>query len=244
MCVHGVSNISCGVCERVGGMEGKLHGLMVGILCLIGDGDIMDAGANDGADSVLLSVLFPVRRIIAVEPLRSNVVRILKVKNDRMEVIEGGLGEKSGVSWYGVSADSKAAWPGAKHGRNQIGRLPFYKRKEDESRVNFTIYTVDEIFKDRRLAFAHWDVEGNEVNVLRGAVRTIERDRPIFTVETFPTWRPTEHRTLLSQIKEMNYSAHIISEKCGMKGCRNMICIPVEHKNMSKIQDSIRQYIL
>ena len=34
------------------------------------------------------------------------------------------------------------------------------------------------------LALAHWDVEGGELDVLRGARQVIARDHPIFTVES------------------------------------------------------------
>ena len=53
----------------------------------------------------------------------------------------------------------------------------------------FDVYTVDELFAagglwgGKRLGFAHWDVEGSELEVLRGAVGVIRRDWPLFSVE-------------------------------------------------------------
>ena len=37
--------------------------------------------------------------------------------------------------------------------------------------------------KGEKLAFAHIDVEGVELDVLKGGIKTIKADRPIFTVE-------------------------------------------------------------
>ena len=49
------------------------------------------------------------------------------------------------------------------------------------------MWPVDQLFatqwRDERLGFAHWDTEGNELDILRGAVGTLRRDAPIFTVE-------------------------------------------------------------
>ena len=46
------------------------------------------------------------------------------------------------------------------------------------------MFTVDRLFANRKLAFAHWDVEGWEDKVLAGAKRTLRRDRPPFVIET------------------------------------------------------------
>ena len=48
------------------------------------------------------------------------------------------------------------------------------------------MWPVDQLFAtqwNERLGFAHWDTEGNELDILRGAVGTLRRDAPIFTVE-------------------------------------------------------------
>ena len=47
------------------------------------------------------------------------------------------------------------------------------------------MWPVDQLFAtqwNERLGFAHWDTEGNELDILRGAVGTLRRDAPIFTV--------------------------------------------------------------
>ena len=48
------------------------------------------------------------------------------------------------------------------------------------------MWPVDQLFAtqwNERLGFAHWDTEGNDLDILRGAVGTLRRDAPIFTVE-------------------------------------------------------------
>ena len=119
----------------------------------------------------------------------------------------------------------------------QTGELPAYKRRDSHItnrtlRTSYRIYTIDELFLNvtlQRLAFGHWDVEGNEVSLLRAAEKTIQRDRPFFSVETFPRTNATRHSELLRQTNSLGYHCTVVDEVCGSpRDCRNMICIPNE----------------
>ena len=90
------------------------------------------------------------------------------------------------------------------------------------------------------LALAHWDVEHMEESVLRGAVSTISRDRPWFTIEAhLPQSDACEvrrkhlqnARSKVHLVREMGYSTYVLDENCGMPvdcGCRNILCVPRE----------------
>ena len=83
--------------------------------------------------------------------------------------------------------------------------------------------------EERRLAFAHWDVEGAEPDLLAGAVDVIHRDRPLFTVETHSVHMAREHSQVMQLLNEYHYTAMEIMEVCGgWTDCRNWLCVPSE----------------
>ena len=99
------------------------------------------------------------------------------------------------------------------------------------------------------MAFAHWDVEHAEFELLQGARRTLARDRPWFTVEAhlptaercgpLPPMGPgADHAAALRESAQaklrlassMGFRAFILEEPCGaICGCRNVLCVPEEH---------------
>tara|TARA_B100000683_G_scaffold166601_1_gene160518 strand:+ start:1097 stop:1801 length:705 start_codon:yes stop_codon:yes gene_type:complete len=206
-------------------MEPRLQKIIFTLLSVLPDGVVIDAGANNGHDSKLLARTATNRTVLSVEPLRSNLRRIetIAAHFPNMRVVAGGLGAQPGESSYGASADQPGVWP-----RGQTGVLDFYKRNEahDEERVPFTIHTIDDLVGEQRLALAHLDVEGSEMDALRGGSRVIGRDKPVLTVETFPTYRADAHAALQSYLQSIGYRTYVIPEPCGSHGCRNMLCIP------------------
>ena len=196
---------------------------------MIGKGVIMDAGANDGYSSLQLATQFPDREIWSVEPIESNIRAMHKklAAKANIRILHGALGEKREFGKYPDFMNKNSAGTGT-----QIGALPNYRnklRRKDHMSL-FPVYTIDDLFgKKYRLAFGHWDLEGNEVYLLKGADRTIRRDRPLFTVETFPRQNATRHAELLRQTQYLGYKCVEVKESCGVpKDCRNFMCAPNE----------------
>ena len=57
-------------------VEQRLRAILGGLLAvpgLVPPGAVLDAGANNGADSIFLSKLNPERQVVSVEPTRTNV---------------------------------------------------------------------------------------------------------------------------------------------------------------------------
>ena len=106
--------------------------------------------------------------------------------------------------------------------------------KSDASSLEvFRVHRVDDLFanewRGERLGFAHFDVEGGELDVLRGARATIRRDRPVFTVEVHVHNKPNTTRALLRAIRELGYMSFLVEEQCGVPvDCRNIINLPNE----------------
>ncbi len=218
-------------------METKLLALITALVSngtIFENGYIIDAGANDGRSSMLLRNLFnKTYTILAIEPLRVNVKRIKQIsKNDKtIQIIHGALGSKHSLMRYHKNAENTQKY-------NQIGKLSLYdKFKTGNLSEEATIYTVDNLFKNKTLSFAHWDVEGEEDQVIKGSMHTIFRDRPIFTFETHSIHMKKENNYIMQLIKEINYDCLTIEEICGVwKDCRNLICaIPNTVKKIREI---------
>ena len=97
------------------------------------------------------------------------------------------------------------------------------------------VYTVDQLFREKKLAFAHWDLENSEYEMLQGAKATIRRDQPIFTVETHYKHYPDSHGKVLETIRAFDYECFTIKESCGWSDCRNHLCAP--HIQMIQIKE-------
>lgn len=93
----------------------------------------------------------------------------------------------------------------------------------------FQIYTLDSMFFDKgeKLAFAHLDLEGLELDTLRGGLKTIRSNKPVFTVE-LRVHETNITKQLLDLIDKEGYDTWVIDEPCGMPhiDLRNVLCIP------------------
>jgi len=176
---------------------------------LLGQGDILDVGAQFGEQACHLAILAPDRQVIAMDPSPSQAGYIRKKfasKLPNLTVINAGIGSNVGTGKAGKG------FTGMKAG--------------DE----FQIETIDHVFfeQDRKLAFAHIDVEGRELDVLHGGTRSIDASKPIFTVEVRVHKDPVYTKSLLQYIDQLGYDAYVVNEVCGFPHMdyRNLLCFP------------------
>ena len=201
-------------------------------------GAIMDAGANTGTEACYFALHAPDRTVYALDPVPANVRHMERHYGGSFPNLMpkvGALGERPGTM-QGVSvATRKSARSEQIVGGDQVVDLFAQVRRDgDESRRTgprsvgaLRVFTVDEIFANETLGFAHWDVEGSEWEVLSGARGTISRDLPIFTVETFMHTRPQATERLLSLVASLGYESWLVDEVCGHPlDCRNVINFP------------------
>ena len=214
-------------------MEQRLAACLLSISHLLSQGLVLDAGANDGKTTKMLAQMFNGRHVLSVEPLRNNVATIHSMKRslglNKVTILHGGLGQHAGYDSYPASIEKVEA--GA---QSQIGLLENYKsnRSQTDEQVQFRVYTVDYLMHTKRLALAHWDVEGGELSVLKGASATILRDNPVFTVESFPKTNADGHARLMAYVEgTLGYACLQIVEVCGFPvDCRNHVCVPQRHR--------------
>lgn len=212
-------------------MERKLFAIIVALATngtIFEEGYVMDAGANDGRSTMQLANLFVGHAVLAMDPLEVNVAAIRKVARRKaatsVEVLHGALGAAHSTLWYDGSAESRAG--------RQIGKLYIYRKLMTNNLTRHApVYTVDELFERRRLSFAHWDVEGSEADLLRGAERTVRRDLPVFTVETHRRRSPEQHEQVMSAASALGYVCLTVDEVCGRSDCRNHLCAPPATKS-------------
>ncbi|MDR1620622.1 MAG: FkbM family methyltransferase [Clostridiales bacterium] len=88
----------------------------------------------------------------------------------RISTINGAVGEKSGI--IKMSNDTGA-------GTTRV------LGNEVTGAVAVPVFTIDEIFKDKAVSIIKADVEGYEMPLLRGALKTIKKQRPTLAISVY-----------------------------------------------------------
>ena len=84
-------------------MEPKLFNVLLALLEINSfQGDILDAGANDGRTAAVLSKIFYPQTVLAVEPLKNNIQNIRKysLKHWNIQILPGVLSDVDGKDYY------------------------------------------------------------------------------------------------------------------------------------------------
>lgn len=139
----------------------------------------LDIGAHGALYSLLINERIECERIIAFEPVSSNLVQLranLLLNNalSRVEVIEAAVGESEGVMRFVVAVDEN-------RGRSRImtGAV-----ESGEKVIEVAVTMVDRVVDCRdTLIVAKIDVEGAELSVLRGMSKLLAQNRVILQIE-------------------------------------------------------------
>ena len=190
-------------------LGGLIRESLAGLVDLIpNEGYFLDAGMQFGEFGAHMAVNAPKREVMMLDPSPKNV----KIAKERygalpnLQISQGGLGDEVGTM---KARDSTF---------------------EMEVGSEFPLFTIDSLFfeKGKKLAFAHLDVEGLELNVLKGAVQTIKQSRPIFTTEVRVHKDVAYTDALMDFIYDLGYDSYVINEVCGFPHMdyRNLLNIP------------------
>lgn len=120
----------------------------------------LDVGANIGAMSEKYSSFF--KKVISIEPNISIYKDYNARKSDNVKLLNYAVGEKNkkvSLEYYGYN----------------IGMFRVTKGS------NINMITIDSL--DINPSFIKIDVEGYELNVLKGAQKTIEKNKPLIYIE-------------------------------------------------------------
>lgn len=204
---------------------------------LMRDGAVLDVGANNGETACQYASFVPERLVHAVDPDKANIARMKRLYGRNLPNLRprlGGMGSRSQAAWTQPTINRWGQMElDTEHLQMEDApetRTPGDAGRHDSSQggnsYTFAIYRLDELFESEALAFAHIDVEGSELEVLRGGARTLARDRFLFTFEIHA--RATAVNVpLLQMIDAFGYQILAVHEVCGARlDCRNLLALP------------------
>jgi FkbM family methyltransferase len=152
-------------------------------------GDIVHAGAFFGDFLPALALATgPGNKVWAFEPhpesFRCAQITIDLNRLTDVELVNAGLGEQPGAAELATHDRRGAGLGGTSTMFPSGSNTPLAGAKRS---TEVRIVTIDgAVPEDRRISMIHLDVEGYEERALTGALRTIQRCRPILLVETAP----------------------------------------------------------
>mmetsp|Transcript_21474 Transcript_21474/g.32770 ORF Transcript_21474/g.32770 Transcript_21474/m.32770 type:complete len:414 (+) Transcript_21474:22-1263(+) len=182
-------------------------------------GSVLDVGAQFGEQACHYAVLAPERTVYALDPSPRNTQKIKRAFSvlQNLVVWTMGIGEAAGT----VSVTQNGF-------EMPIGST-------------FEVKTMDDIFfhNNESIAFAHIDVEGVELGVLRGGRKSIEAYSPIFTIEVRVYEDEQYTRQLVQFIYELGYDAYLVNEVCGIRmDFRNILAFPRKRSKVLEYSDT------
>jgi FkbM family methyltransferase len=152
---------------------------------------ILDIGAHTGLYSILAAKACPTGRVLAFEPYAVNADRLRqnlalnRVMN--VDVLEVVVGAQDGRTAFAVPEHPRICDVAS-------ADLDFtqrhYRRWLSYKSVTLPMRSTDAVVSESRFPrvdLLKVDVENHELEVLRGAARTIARFRPVILVESFST---------------------------------------------------------
>jgi FkbM family methyltransferase len=177
-------------------------------------GSIIDVGALDGTFACFYARLASTRIVHALDPTPSNVEKFQRRYAHIFPNIQpmiAALGETRGSL-------SVNALPKIRNGAfMQLTNV--HDAVEPQHDTGVPVYPADELFRTtwrgENLGFAHVDVEGSELSVLRGMEQRIRSDKPVFTVEVHVHFQPDFTLEMLGFINRLDYDVFLVEETCG-----------------------------
>jgi FkbM family methyltransferase len=144
---------------------------------------VLDVGASRGQFALHAARRFPAARIVCFEPLPSSREALVSVLGDRVEVVPAAVGAQTGTAEMHVSAadDSSSLLP---IGRRQQEEFP---GTHEAARLEVPVVTLTDVL-DSTLAgpvLLKIDVQGFELDVLRGAGERLRRVSTVFVECSF-----------------------------------------------------------
>ncbi len=134
----------------------------------------IDVGANKGDFLEQFVRLAPRAQHLAFEPIPQHAKTLAK-RYPGVQVFETALSDHSALATF-YFVPNRDAWSGLKKQR--------YPNKEEAVEIKVALQKLDDVIDpDTPVGFIKIDVEGAEYEVLRGAVETIRRCRPILLFE-------------------------------------------------------------
>ena len=164
----------------------------------------VDVGANAGYLTLPMAERCgPTGRVIAFEPsreVREKLLRNLALNREILGPVE--------VRTEGLGAGTEIRYLDCEQGAVGYGNAQL-QETGTPGKVPTTVITLDSLGLPH-LDFMKIDVEGMELDVLRGAQQVIERCRPIIVYETLRALPPEKHRGSEEFLTALGYKLFVI----------------------------------
>lgn len=165
---------------------------------------ICEIGSNIGASLLEILVVKPAARIFAFEP--SDAFRAVLLHNLRL----AGFGHVE-VMPYLVGREPGDAFLYTDETSGSMANLPHYLRRQPAR-----VVTLDDVMENHGpVRFIKIDTDGNDIEVLRGATRILERDRPHVFFEFCPSLMRHDPVVDLTWLQGMGYRQLVCFDHLG-----------------------------
>lgn len=173
------------------------------------DSVFMDVGANVGAYLYTLENHLKPENIYAFEP-NQQLFKRLKRLFPKVNLLSLALSDVSTVAEFKIPVIN-----GEKvHTRGTLQISIKEKNEEKTILQKVEVKPLDDLnFNIKKLDFIKIDVEGNEMQTLRGAKKTIEKFKPILMVEMEQRHHKENLWTLISEIADWGYSVNYLDRE-------------------------------
>lgn len=182
----------------------------------------VDVGAARGLYTYFLSRIAP--RVVAFEPIPVLAAFLRRAVAPNVTVIEKAVSDRAGTTDLHVPVVRG-------HPTYNVGSLDAEHNDGPCIRHSVEVTTLDEESLDE-VGFIKIDIEGHELNALRGAEDTIRRDRPTILVEVLD---PSDwESSALAYLDGMGYEIFVYEDRTlkhrsfsdPKKAGRNFVCFP------------------
>jgi FkbM family methyltransferase len=212
-------------------------------LSFVRSGDtVLDIGANVGAHSVFLSHLVGRRgRVLAFEPLPANINSLGETLRRRgrfanITIVPVAVGNPQSV---GGTVTIKAPGDDLTQASLQLQTTGSWEGKSDVREFSVPLASLDadkNVQALERLAFVKIDVEGGELDVLRGASYTLSRHLPLIYCEAYDKWEAAfgyAPADLLNFARSIGYSAARVFSRGRVRPVRLDQAVPADFFSVS-----------
>ena len=193
----------------------------------------IDIGAHCGALSIPVALNNPQSKVIAIEPQLHLAERLHK--NKRINNLNNLFIESIGL--YSKEGELEISLPRGNDGKvisELVGKLDV-KYTGLSSNEKIPVSTMDSLMNSKEsalISIIKIDVQGNELEILKGAKKTLKKHRPclIIEIEDKLVNNPISHRLKLKKIlEENNYKLFLLDSNLSNKYPMADLDLPMEN---------------
>jgi FkbM family methyltransferase len=147
------------------------------------DNVVFDVGAHEGRHTTVFARLCPQGRVEAFEPIPALAAQLQKLGLANVRLHQLALSTQKGQASF--------TWARGTPGESGLRQRMFnYPHAADPVEIKVEVDTLDSVAADAaRLDYIKLDIEGGEIDCMKGGEKTIRRHRPVISVEYgFPSY--------------------------------------------------------